>query len=98
MFDAQILKSTKFNVQTKPTQPKQEMSMQSNFGMFSEPFYPIFLQGPVLSGKFWWSGPVLGPVWRDDYRCGLELVSKELNHLAAILPPICGNKPVVTSK
>ena len=90
MFDVQILKSTKFNVQTKPTQPKKKWA-QSNFGMFSEPFYPILLQGPVLSGKFWWSGPVLGEpftnksVWRDDHRCGLELGSKEVNHLAAIL-------------
>ena len=85
MFDAQILKSTKFNVQMKPTQPKRnEHRLLACF--LSHFILHIFFQGPVLSGKFWWSAPVLGePVWRDDHRCGLELVSKELNPLAAIL-------------
>jgi hypothetical protein len=71
---SKLLRSTKCNVQTRPTQTKHDHShilacLLSHFILF-------LVQGPFLSGKFWWSSLVLGEpftnkaVWRDDYRCG----------------------------
>ena len=54
MFDVQILKSTKCNFQIRPTQTRSD---HSNFGMFSEPFYPICSQ-KVQSYSKSFGGPV----------------------------------------
>ena len=73
MFDVQILKSTKCNVQMRPTQTRRDLSQILAY--FLSHFILFFFR-KVRSCPESFGGPVLGEpftskaVWRGDYRCG----------------------------